>query len=143
MVVDIDAQSLESFAIGHSACLAVVVCDDDGVDKESTTEESVPQTQHVDIIGDAEVAADFVFLDVDGTDNNDDFRIVFQLHKHFQLAVGLKARQYAAGVVIVEEFTTKFKIELIAELADAFLDVFGLYFQILVVVKSVFHDLFY
>jgi hypothetical protein len=42
-------------------------------------------------------------------------------------------------VVVVEQFTAKFKIKLIAELGDALLDVFGLYPQILLVVKAVFH----
>ncbi len=43
-------------------------------------------------------------------------------------------------MIIVEEFATKLQIELISELGYTLLDVFGLNFQILVVVKAVFHN---
>ncbi len=62
------------------------------------------------------------------------------MHKHTQLAVRLETGEYTASVVIVEELASELKIKLVSELGYALLDVFGLYPQILFVVKSVYHN---
>ena len=42
--------------------------------------------------------------------------------------------------MVVKKFTSEFEVKFIAELGDTLLNVFRLYLQILVVVKSVFHN---
>ena len=108
--------------------------------KQSALCECVAQAEHVFVVGDAEVGAHFVFFDVHGADNDDYLGIVLELCKHFQLAVGLKAGQHAAGVIVVEKFSTKFEVKFVSELAYSFFNVFGLYPQILVIVETVFHN---
>ena len=101
----------------------------------------VAKAEEVYVVRDAKVAAHFVLLNVAGTDSYYYLGIVAQLHQHFQLAVGFKTWEYTTGVVVVEKLTAKFKVEFVSKLGDALLDVFGLYPQILLVVKSVFHNL--
>ena len=139
MIVGLDAHAFETLAVGSGGGLAAVVGNDDAGDQEAALHEDLAQAQHVLVVGDAEVAAFLILLDVHGADDDDDFGIVFQLGEHLQLTVGLEAGQHTTGVVVVEQFTAKFKIKLIAELGDALFDVFGLYPQILLVVKPVFH----
>ena len=43
--------------------------------------------------------------------------------EHVQFAVRLKAWQYPAGVVVIEELATQFQIELVSKLGNTFLDV--------------------
>ena len=139
MVVGLDAHTLEALAIGRGTGLAVVVGDDDTGDEETALHENLAQAQHILVVGDAEVATFLVFLDVGGADDNHDLGIVLQLREHLQFAVGLKAWQHAAGVVVVEQLAAKFQIEFVAKLGDAFLDVLGLYPKVFLVVKTVFH----
>ena len=73
--------------------------------------------------------------------------MVFQLQKHPQLAVGLKAGKYPGCVIVVIELAAKLQIELAAELIDALADALRLEPDILVVVKAdlshIFLPLFY
>ena len=59
--------------------------------------------------------------------------------KHPQLAVRCKARKNPGCVVVIEQFSAKFEVELITELVDTLTDMFRLHFQVFVVVKTDFH----
>jgi len=97
------------------------------------------QAQHVLVVGDAQVGAHLVLLDVSGADDDDDLGVLAQLGEHTQLAVGLEAGQNAAGMVVVEELATQLEVEFVAELGDAFLDVLALDANVFVVVETDFH----
>ena len=124
VVVHLDVHALQALAVGVRAGLAVVVGHDDAVDAEAARHEFVAQAQHVHVVGDAQVIADLVFLNVDGADHDDDLEVVLQLVEHLELAVRLESRQDAAGVVVVEELAAELHVQLVAELGDAVLDVF-------------------
>ena len=104
--------------------------------------ESVDETQHVQIVGDAVVAAHLAADDVLGADDDDDLGLLLELQKHLQLGVRLKAGQHAGGVVIVEQLAAEFQIQLIVKLLDALADMLRLHRKISVVVKSYFHRSF-
>ena len=106
MIVSLDAEAFEFLAIEVGAGLAVVVGDDDRTDQETTLLKLRAQAEDIFIVGNAEVAAHLVLLNVNGTDDDDYFGAVAQLRKHFQFTVGLKTRQNSAGVVVVEEFAS-------------------------------------
>ena len=139
MVIHPDVHAFQALAIGVRAGLAVVVGDDDAVDAEAALHELVAQAQHVHVVGDAEVVADLVLLDVDGADHDHDLQIVLQLVKHLELAVRLESRQHAAGMVVVEEFAPELHVQFVAEFGDALLDVLRLDPEILLVVVPVLH----
>ena len=141
MVIHADAHAFETASEGGGAGLTVVVRDDDTGNEETAVGELIAQTQNVHIVGDAEVVADFVRVDVEGTDDDDDLGIVTQLHQHVQLTIGLETRQHAAGMVVVEELAAKLHVEFVSKLGYALLDVLRLNFLIFLVVESVFHDL--
>ena len=141
VVVGLDAQAFQLLAVEVGGVLTVVVGDDDGADEEAAVLEFRAQAQHVLIVGDAQVAAHLVLLDVDGRDDDDNLRGVGQLLQHAQLRVGLESREHTACVVVVEELSAQFEIELSGEFGNTFLDVLRLYAAVLLVVKTYFHNL--
>ena len=86
--------------------------------------EGIDQAQHIQIVGDAVVAADLVADDVLGADNDDHLGLILQLQQHLQLGIGLEARQYAGRVVIIEQLAAEFQIELVVKFLDALADMF-------------------
>ena len=100
----------------------------------------IAQPQHIHIVGNAQILAHLILLDVQCADNNHNLCMILQLSKHPQLAVGLKTRQHSARMMIVKKFSTQLKIELISEMSNTLLNVLALYLKILIVVKSVFHN---
>ena len=139
VVIHLDADALKAVAIGVGAGLSVVVGDNYTAHVKSDVFKFASQAEYVFVVGDAEVATYLVFLNIVGADDHDDFGFIAQLEQHLQLAVGLKAGEHAAGMVVVKQFTAKFEVKFIAELSDALLDVFGLYGEVFPVVKSLFH----
>ena len=136
------SHALQALAEGVGAALAVVVCDYHRVDRESAADEGLAQTEHIHIVGYAQILAYFVFLDVACGNHDDYLGLVGQLPEHAQLAVRLEARKHAAGVVVVEKLAAQFQIELVAELGDALAYVFRLDAEVFVVVESCFHSYF-
>lgn len=129
----VSSRQLELFRRG----LAAVVRDDDTADVQPAALECVDQAQGVVVVGDAEVAAALVALDIVGRDGDDDLRVVAHLHEHAHLAVGGEARQHARCVVVVKEFAAELQIQLAAELADALADLFRLHLEVFIVDKAV------
>ena len=136
MPVHADAERLEPALELLGRGLAAVVRDDDAADIQSAALKRVDQAQGVVVIGDAEIAAALVALDIVGRDGDDDLRVVLHLHEHAHLAVGGEARQHARRVVVVKEFAAELQIQLAAELTDALADLFRLHPEVFVVVKA-------
>ena len=82
--------------------LAVVVGDDHGTHIEVAAHELVAQTEHILVVGDAEVGAHLVSLDILRTDHDDDLDGVAQLGQHTEFGVGLETGQHARGMVVIE-----------------------------------------
>ena len=143
MVVDFDAHAFQTVTVGIRAGLTIIMGNDHCTNHETTTNKGLAQAQYIDIVGNAQVAPNLVFLNVDRADDNDDFSHIRQLHEHFQLAIRLKTRQHTAGVKVIEEFSAKFKVKLVAEFRNPVFDVFRLYFEVFFVVEPVFHLTFH
>ena len=135
-----NSQTFQALAESIGTGLAVVVCDNHRTYQKAAALELLTQTQNVHVIGDTQVTAHLVLLNVNGTDYDDDLSVVAQLIEHTQLTVRLETGKDAAGVVIVEELASELKIKFVTELSYALLNVFGLYPKILFVVKSVYHN---
>ena len=137
VAIDLDAHGLE-LALKLVGRIGVAG-DDDGADIETGVAKSLNQAQHIDIVGDAEIAANFILLDIRCGDRNDNFCLICQLQQHAELAVRLKTRKHAGGVVVVEELAAEFEVKLVAELGDALADVLRLHAEVFIVVKPNFH----
>ena len=74
---------------------------------QAHTLEGVDQAQHIQIVGDAVIAADLAAHNVLGADDDDDLRLILQLQQHLQLAVRLEARQHAGGMIVVEQLAAE------------------------------------
>ena len=76
--VHADAERLEPALELLGRGLAAVVRDDDAADIQSAALKRVDQAQGVVVIGDAEIAAALVALDIVGRDGDDDLRVVLR-----------------------------------------------------------------
>ena len=138
MAVNLQAESLHALLEHIRGGLVLILGDDHAAHIKTDVAEGVDKAEGVLVIGDAEVAAALVALDVVGGDDDKHLGLVFHVHEHPYLAVGLEAGQNTGGVVIVKEFAAELQIELAAELLYAGADIFGLGQQIFVVVESDF-----
>ena len=143
MPVYADAGGFEALLEFFCGGLAGEARHDDAADIESLFAENADQAQHIGVIGDAEVAAGAVLLDIVGVDGDDDFDILLHLQQHSELAVRLEARQNAGGVEVIVELAAEFQIEPVSELRDALADMGGLCLEVFGVIKGEFpfsHD---
>ena len=111
-------------------------------DVEAASAELVDQTEYITVVGDAEVTADFVFLNIGCGNRHYDLSLVGELHQHAQFGVRCKARKNAGCVEIVEQLSAEFQIQLVVKLVDAVADMLRLHFQVLLIVKSNLHGIF-
>ena len=90
--------------------LPVVMGNHHGTYHEVALHKLVTQAKYVLVVGDTEVSPDLILLDVLSTDDNHNLNAFTQLCQHAQLTVRLEARQYARGMVVVEELTAQFHV---------------------------------
>ena len=138
--VAFDAQAFQAAAERAGRGLVRVVGDHHAAGGEAHGAEDVHEAQHVLVVGDAQVSADLALLDVVGVDGDDDLHLVGKAFEHADLGVGLEPGQHARGMVVVEQLSAEFQIELAAELVDAVADVLCLKRDVLVVVESDAHE---
>ena len=139
MIINLDAEAFQTVTIGIGARLTVVMCDYDAVDHEATAHELVAQAQHIDVVGDTQVATHLVFLDIDSADDDDNLRHIGKLHQHLQLDVRLKTWQNTTCMEVVKQLPAKFQIKLIAKFRDALFNVFRLNLKVFLAIEPVFH----
>ena len=140
--VNRDAELLQSLLESVCTVLSGILRDDNTADIEAASAELINQTEHVAVIGDAEVAADFVFLNIGCGNRHYDLSLVGELHQHAQFGIRCKARKNAGCVEIVEQLSAEFQIQLVVKLVDAVADMLRLHFQVLLIVKSNLHGIF-
>ena len=136
VVIAFQAQIGQPGVEGIGCRLSRVPRQDDAPYGQPVAAEGIDQTKHIQIVSNAEVSPDFILFDIVGVDHDDDLRLIGQLHQHADLAVWLKTRQDARCMIIIEELSSEFHIELSAELVDTPADHFRLFLQIQIVVKS-------
>ena len=139
VIIDGNAHVLQALAIGLCTGLSVEVGDYHGIHAQVPGHEFVPQTEHVHVVGDAQVAPYLVFLYVYGADDDNNLQVFLELEEHLHLAVRMESRKDTAGVIVVKQLSAKLHVQFIAELGDALLDVLRLNLKILFVVEPVFH----
>ena len=81
-----DALFFEPRAEGVRKRLPAVMCQDDAPDVQAVAAVDLDQTQDVEIVGDAEVSPDLVFLNIFCIDDDQDFRLGRKLEQHLELA---------------------------------------------------------
>ena len=129
-------QGLQTLLEGLRRGLGVVLGQHHAAHIQANAPEGVDQPQHVHVVGDAQVPADLVLLDVPRADDDDDFRLVLHLQQHLHLAVGQKAGQNPGGVVVVEKLASKLHVKLAPKQLDPLPNLLRLGAEILLVVKT-------
>ena len=138
MHIDRHAERGQTLFEGVRSRLTGVLRDHDRADIEPQIAEHVDEPQHIGVVADAQVAPHLVLLNITGADGHDDLHVVLQRPQHPDLAVRLKPRQHAGGVVVVKQLAAELEVQLAAEVRDALLDVRRLGRNVFVVVKSDF-----
>ena len=110
--------------------LAFVTGDDYAAHIQAKLAECIDQTQHVGIVGDAQITASGVLDDVAGADGDDDLCLVGHGLQHLDLTVGCKAGQHARRMEIVKQLAAKLQIQLAAQSFDPLADFFRLLLDI-------------
>ena len=134
-----NAERVQAIAEDIGGGLAGVLGDNHGRDSKTVAAEQVDQAQNVLVIGNAQVTASLVLLDVVRVNGDDDLNVVGYALEHAKLAVRLKTRQHAARVIVVKQLAAKLQIEFAAKLRDALLNMSGLQLDILRVVETLAH----
>ena len=133
---DAHAEVFQPLDEGVCGGLPGVLRDDDRADIQPDAGESVDQPDCVRIVGDAEVGAHLVLRHRHGGDDDHNFRLVFNLHQHADLAVRGEAGQHARRMKVVKQLAAELEIELAAEQIYPLAYVCRLHLQIFVVVKT-------
>ena len=113
---------------------------DHGADIKAEVPESVDQAQHVQVVCDAQIAADFTLLDIVGVDDDDHFDLILELREHPDFRVWRETRQDAGGMVIVKQFAAEFQVQLAAEALNALCDMRRLQLVVFILIKSDSHS---
>ena len=142
MAVHPKPQRLQLFLIRDRGGLLGETGQHHGSHAEPLACKCIDQAQHIRVICDAVVAPDFIFLNVGGIDDDYDLRLIPQLLQHGDFGIGMEARKHAGRVIVVKELPAEFQIQLSAKLADPFTDMFGLHFQIQIIIKACSFHLF-
>ena len=107
----VDAMTGEAVLIGLHRGLTVVAVDDDGSDVDAVGAQVINQFQRCVVVGDAEVRAHTLVLDVIGVDADQEVCLVGQLFEEPDLDIRVEARKDARGVEIANEFAAEFQEE--------------------------------
>ena len=111
VAVGLNAIALKTLLKLCGSRLTIVVSDDNRSYHESAILKFAAKAEYILVVGNAQVGAFLVFLNVGSADYDDDLNAVANFLKHAQLAVGQESRQYAACVVVVEEFTAELEVK--------------------------------
>ena len=76
VAVDLHAQGFQTLLVSDGRRLARELRQNDAAHIQAVAAEGIDQTEHVHIVGDAQVAADLILLDIAGVDGDDDLSIV-------------------------------------------------------------------
>ena len=98
----------------------------DVVNQEPTFAEHVDQPQYVLFVGNAQVGAHLVALEVFGVQDDEDFQVVLELFQHGDLVIRCESGQDTRSVQIVKKLATHFQVKLAAYFFPASGDVVGL-----------------
>ena len=120
MAVAANAKGVQSFQKRLCRSLPGILGEHHAAHIQPKLTECINQAQHFVIIGNTQVSAHFICLNITGIDGDNDFYIVFQLLQHANFAVRLKPRQHTRRMKIVKQLAAKLQIQFAAKLRNAF-----------------------
>ena len=138
MQKDADAETFQLLFKVFRRRLTAVLCNDDASDIKSDARKSVVQSKNVGIVRDTEVTAHFVLFDIRRIDDHNDLDRVGDLLQHLHLDIGCKPGENARRMIIVEQLSAEFKIQLSAEFLNALAYLFRLLGNIKFLIKPDF-----
>ena len=90
--------------------LVLIARDDHAVDRKVVVAQIIDDAKNIRFIGDPEIAANFVPLDVPRINADDDFQLIGQMMQQLDLGVRIEARQYAFGMQVGHQFAAEFEV---------------------------------
>ena len=127
MGVDADAATGQLVDEAFDRRLLLVAGDDHGLHVESPVTQVVDRAHRVGVVGEPEVGAHLLLLDVAGVDADHDVDLVLHALQEFDLGIRIEPRQDARGMEVAEEFAAEFEVKLVVELTGPLEDGLGLF----------------
>ena len=134
--VDLYPQAVQPLAEGVRRPLSGILGDNHAAHIQPLLPEGVDETEHVLVIGDAQVPPDLILLDGGGVDGNNHFHRLPQLQQHTDFAVRGEAGQHPRRMMVIKQLSAELQIQLAAKLGDPLPNMGRLSLQIPLVVKS-------
>jgi len=134
--VDPDVPTLELVLELPGRGLVLEPGDHDPQDADAPVAQFVDELQGVGVVGDAEVRADLLALDVTGEDAQQQVHLVPEVLQQPELDAGVVAGQDPGGVVVVQELPAELEVEAVVETLDALKNLRGLLLDVLLVVEA-------
>ena len=138
MEIDLDAAVFEALAELLRGDLSRIARNHHAAEEKAEALEVVDELERVVRVGDAEVGAHLLVLDVARVDAEDDLGLVLEGLEEAELHVGVVAREAARGVEVVHELPAELEVEL-AVLRGAAADLLALLGEVLLVVEADLH----
>ena len=123
MAVHFDAERLQALLKYIGDRLTAVMGNDYAADIKPDAAKGIDQAKSVIIVGDAQVSAAFIPLNIVCRDGDHDLGVFFHLQQHPDFAVRLKARKDTGSMIIIKELSAKLQIQFAAELLNAVADI--------------------
>ena len=134
--IDADAAPFQLVFENGGRRLLLVAGDDHGAHLDAPFAQVIDELERIGIIGDAEIRADLLALDVAGVDAQDHIHLVAQLLQQAHLDVRIKSGKDARGMKIPQELAAEFQIQFVVEFLHAPEDGLGLLLEIVVIVET-------
>ena len=126
MAVDLEPQSLELLFVCDGGRLPGETGQDNTAYEQTVGSEGVHEAEQVHVVGDTQIAADLILLDIARIDDDHDLHLFAQRFQHCDLGIRRKTGKNSGGMIIIEKFASELQIKLASELGDPLLDVTGL-----------------
>ena len=90
MTIHFNSERFQLLLIGNRPFLPGKTGQNDRTYIETISAKGINQSQNIHIVGDAQISANFILLNITRMNGNDNFRILFQFTEHTDLTVRVK-----------------------------------------------------
>ena len=101
VMVDLHTHRLQPGLEGLRQNLTIVAGQHHGAHVQAESAEHIDQSNHIPVIGNAQITTDLVLFDIVRIDSDHDLHHILQLQQHTQLTIRLESGQDTGRVVIV------------------------------------------
>ena len=138
MQIDSDAHLFQLALEVINRCHRNILSDDDAADIQTDAGKGINESQHVLVIGDAQVAAQLALFNVMSIDYDYYLNLVSHACQHSDLDVWLETRKNSGSMIVVKQLAAEFQIQLVVKSVDSFHDLGRLHLNVFLIIECYF-----